>query len=699
MKRISITGLLLAVLMAVPALAGANKTGGAYRVLMDAINARGGYSSGGSYAAFSSIGQRTSSIPRAAGSFEVISGFIGAIDTTAPTLTISSPTTATAATSTVPVAGTAFDQNDLQWTVYMGPGASPASWTQVAAGAGNQASSYSFGSWDSSNYSGSYTMALVAVDGHGNIATGTVTFSAGGALTITGTIPAFKWMFLGIPGNVNAADPVSLFGTSGEYKVYRWEPAATSEPVIDRYRYPTALNAGQGFWIKSYGADLPYSFSAAPTDTTGGYTLALESGWNQISVPYNDTFSWGGVQVSYNGNTYDLTTAANMGLISDTSYMYDNTSNSWTPVDSSGTMVPQLGHYCRAYQNIALVFDPGRRTLRTPARRMRQTEDYRLNIAASAGGVSDPHNILASADTADAEYDPNDAEQPPSALMDNYIDLYFDNTAWGAHPGRYAADVRPLARAAGHAESWPLTVDTTQAGQQVSLSWDNAALPSTRFSFTLVDLTAGTRTDMAAQGSYAYTAGTAGMDGITQNRFRVEIVKLLTPETTVTYTLEPGWNLMSAPVDPEVTGALEQLGDDLPLLQVYQFFDGQYYAGAEADIQAGAGYWVHVDKSAEIDISGMPVPEGRPLTLPLKTGWNLIGNPFQAALAWDDSVTFTCAGQSMPLSQALAAGHIAAGPYLYQGDAYAPLARDASLQPWKGYMLKTTADCDMTIMK
>jgi len=216
-------------------------------VLMDSVNARGGSSAGGSCSMLSSTGQRLSSDPVTSGNYTLVSGVMGAVDTTAPMVSLSSPAASQVATGTVAAVGMAFDRNDVQWTLYLGPGSSPSEWTQIASGSGNQAGSYQFGSWDSSYYSGIYTFKIVAVDGHGNTAEGTVSFNVDYTITVSGSIASFEWFFIGLSELPDDSDPLSIFGPSGDYKVHRWDHDSESDEYIDKYRYPSTLSAGYGF--------------------------------------------------------------------------------------------------------------------------------------------------------------------------------------------------------------------------------------------------------------------------------------------------------------------------------------------------------------------------------------------------------------------------------------------------------------------
>jgi len=671
-------------------LAGTNKTGGNYEALQDVINARGGSSSGGDYYALSSIGQRSSNRLATGGDFSCVSGLLGSVDTTAPTVAVTNPTAGQSTNGSVSLVGTAFDQNNVQWTLYVGPGASPSSWSQVATGSGNNADSFSFGAWDSSRFSGSYTYKLVAVDSRGNTAQGTVTFNVDYTLTITGSVPVMQWVFMGLPVAPADTNPISIFG-NGEYKIFRWNPEVARDQYTDQYRFPSSIEPGYGFWIKSYAGVMNYSYSAARTRTSEQYALPIKSGWNQISSPYDVPFNWSSVQVRKDGSTYDLATAMSLGLIHSSFYSYDPAGGSWVPSDTGAAIAPQTGYYVRAYDNVDLMFDQSARVL---SRIIRPAEDYRAKISVSVNGRNDIYNYFGAANTASSDFDTLDSEEPPQSMNDiedgKFVSLYFPKTEWQKNAGKYSADFR-LTGKAGQTESWDFVVETNETGKTATLNWDSAALPSDRYSFTLVDLASGAQINMAGQNSYTYAVSGAP---VSTARFRIQVVRLSVNAAVVKYTLKPGWNLVSAPIDTEVTSALEQLGDDLKILDIFQYFDGRFYPAEKADIQAGLGYWMYVAESAEIDIEGVPV--GPEVRVPLKSGWNLIGNPFETELPWGDNISFSCNGSNYTLSGAVSASMTNGAIFEFTGEAYQP---SVSLLPWKGYFLKTSQDCELVLKR
>ncbi len=682
--------------------AGANKTGGNYEVLLDSANTRGGQSEGGGYAVLSSVGQRFSNGGVSASTYTLVSGLMGAVDTTPPTIAITSPLAAAAASGTISMIGTAFDQNDIEWTLYVGGGAAPASWEKLAEGAGNRVAAYTFGNWDSARYSGDYTFRLVAVDSRGNTAEGTVTFDVAYTFTITGTIPAFKWIFMGVPVGVNSTDPLTLFGATAEYKVYKWDPAAESREYVDRYRYPTVLSAGDGFWIRAFHQDLQYSYPGSPVETNRNYTIALKKGWNMISSPFNNVFPWDSAQVTRGAATYDLGSAATALLIDSIYYTYDSDGKVWVQNGSGTLMRPQVGGYVYAYEDINLVFDPANRNF-SARMTARQMVDYRIKISATARESKDIYNYFGSASFTDEEFDRYDSPEPPmspDALEGKRTALYFPRDEWKKNPGRYTNDMRPLAPI-GATESWAFNVDTNEIGETVELRWDNGSLPADRFGFTLTNLDSGESVDMAARDVYTYQA--AG-DGNSSARFRIDAVKLDVGTIKLARKLKKGWNLVSIPLSLHESGAESQLGNNLKKMEVVRLQARKYYCAREeegVDLQAGTAYWMYTGEEKEIEFHGIAVDGASAVDVTLEAGFNMIGSPFETGMVFGDNIAVEAGEAGMPLSEAVKSGVLSGVIYRYDtlAGAYVETKAGENMEPWEGYFIKANKVCTLKLKK
>ena len=86
------------------------------------------------------------------------------LDTTPPTVTITSPSADTSVRSEVVIKGTASDENFLEYKVEYGQGTEPSSWTEITSST-SQVTDDTLATWDTSSLNdGSYTLRLTAAD-------------------------------------------------------------------------------------------------------------------------------------------------------------------------------------------------------------------------------------------------------------------------------------------------------------------------------------------------------------------------------------------------------------------------------------------------------------------------------------------------------------------------------------------------------
>lgn len=621
----------------------------------------------------------------------IISSNGAAYNSNPPTVSFSAPTPGQQVTGTVDLMGTASDFSMNAWGVYYGVGAAPTAWILIASGSTNVQTGL-LAHWDTSALSGAYTLRIRATDTLGGIAETSLVVSIGNTNSLPGTAPANQWVQNGMPVQPSPADPISVFGTTGEYKVMRWDPTAADDPDLQKYRAPHSLNAGYGYWLMAYSKDFSYSIKGSPVDTTRTYSLPVYAGWNQICSPFNRDYPWSQVRVKTATGTYDMTTAADQGIISSVRYAYDSGQNGFVQKNISDPMVNREGYFVRVWRDAELLFDPGASLPKVMARLVRPVFDFRVRISASGQHSSDTDNYFGSVATADGEFDPLDAPDPPRAPQEKFTVLYFPHSDWTRNGGRFADDFRPLIGAAGGKETWEFNVETNETDGPMSITWDAASLPVERFAFTLVNIDTGERVNMASQTRYVYTAGAA------ETRFSIETVKREAALTSRSHVLRAGWNLISAPLEPDATSASIQLVDNLASPNVYQYFDGAFYEARDADIQAGIGFWAYSATDAAIDVTGTVVPADQSIRMPLKAGWNLLGNPFDQPLTWGDNIQVEAGDSVMTLSEAAAAGILSETIYTFEGGGYSPLAYGAAMQPWSGYAVKAQRDATI-IMK
>ena len=111
-------------------------------------------------------------------------------------------------------------------------------------------------------------------------------------------------------------------------------------------------------------------------------------------------------------------------------------------------------------------------------------------------------------------------------------------------------------------------------------------------------------------------------------------------------TEQTNYRIISIPLvlDPKTVAAV--LEDDLGALKkdVWRIFN---YSGtsnvemnASSTIEPGKGYWLIAKTSASLDTGpGATVPTTQSFSVPLVSGWNLIGNPYTFNVLWSDVLT------------------------------------------------------------
>ena len=99
---------------------------------------------------------------------------------------------------------------------------------------------------------------------------------------------------------------------------------------------------------------------------------------------------------------------------------------------------------------------------------------------------------------------------------------------------------------------------------------------------------------------------------------------------TATLSLTTGWNLISFPLQPTdtaITAVLNGISSNYSIVWAYDAVNGwkKYQPGKPSDLttmEAGKGYWIKMNQSGTLSLTGQSASSQ---TIPLKTGWNLVG--------------------------------------------------------------------------
>ena len=162
------------------------------------------------------------------------------------------------------------------------------------------------------------------------------------------------------------------------------------------------------------------------------------------------------------------------------------------------------------------------------------------------------------------------------------------------------------------------------------------------------------------------------------------------------HTFAPGLQMISSPYDYSQVGdfasvfglsnSSARLVTWVPNLGAYVF----YPTPPANTLLPGVGYWVNFTAAAYPHFDGAR-SLAAPFTLPLSAGWNLIGDPFPAAVPLS---SVTANGTSLPAS--------AVSPTLYRydtlsGQYVAVSAATGSLQPYAGYWIYAAQPATLSI--
>ncbi|HOX27518.1 MAG TPA: hypothetical protein PLQ76_00030 [bacterium] len=612
------------------------------------------------------------------------------------------------------IIGRVYDStNNIESYSYSyGAGENPATWKLIGTGTtpvGSASVSGTIGHWNTTGLTGQYTLKLEAVQKppYSRTSTVTQTVTVTNSAQLSGTLPMGVWTMVALPGRPMEADPKTFIGDQGRYEVQQWDPRAESDPYLQKYKINNIIlnNAGQGFWVKPYEKDIQYSVDGYVTDTSEPVSISLYSGWNQIGSPYitrgsyTDAFRWSQVKVRINGGTTQeqvktLLDAKNAGWIDGQFYGYSN--NNYTAYGLDDALTPYTGYFVKALVDCDLLFDPSAGIPGGLARIVRPRQEWKLQLAASSGELRDTDNFAESVEGASDDFDPSDSGEPPTVKP--FVSLYFDSYDAAKNPDRFSRDARAPG-AVRQTRTWNFTVEVSDPGKPVTIYVADAESLPANYRFRIRDDESGMEFDPKQQAEYTYSSAATG------RRFSLSATKLdsLAVET-VSKKLPRGWSLFSAPIEPDPTDVRDQLAGILDNPQVFQYFDRALYApdsSEHVDIQAGLAYWIYLENETELTFSGRKIANGAPVEIPLKQGWNLIGDPYESSDVTLQDIKVSRNGETVLAEEALARNWISRDMYEYNRDTgeYDSLVIGEPIVPWKGYVVRAIEECILIMEK
>ncbi|MGQ9488886.1 MAG: S8 family serine peptidase [Armatimonadota bacterium] len=112
----------------------------------------------------------------------------------------------------------------------------------------------------------------------------------------------------------------------------------------------------------------------------------------------------------------------------------------------------------------------------------------------------------------------------------------------------------------------------------------------------------------------------------------------------------------------------------------------------------GLAYFVDLPTDTPVLTEGTPAPEV-PYRIPLKAGWNMVGNPFAFNVPWVACEVETIAGVRLSLQEAVDKNIILPQLYRYEGGVYTwQTAPAGELYKWEGFWVRAFEDCTLIVM-
>ncbi|MDI6781501.1 MAG: carboxypeptidase regulatory-like domain-containing protein [bacterium] len=287
--------------------------------------------------------------------------------------------------------------------------------------------------------------------------------------------------------------------------------------------------------------------------------------------------------------------------------------------------------------------------------------------------------VLGMSSTANDGFDAEFDEPLPPAPADKAgIQVYFQRQDWGMIFENFSRDIREYSNNA----VWSFQVKTP-SNDTAALSF--SGLPD-GYDIILKSLDDNRSWNLK-------TTDKCNISGRTLYSFELTIKACSSVDTAQTkslsHTFGSGWNLISIPI-----GSNQQISNIFKGINTYYLYEyncSRQGYGEASMISKGNAYWLGMLATTTITVEDNQIAGDS--IIPLKSGWNMLGCPFNFTPDWS-RVMVRKNGVSKGLRDAVAAGWVMNMLYQYVNGSYQTSDR---MEAWRGYWFASLADCELII--
>ncbi len=307
------------------------------------------------------------------------------------------------------------------------------------------------------------------------------------------------YRMISTPNLLNQSISDSVFSVSG-FGVYDTTAWRLFHYRNDAYVERDSINAstfifepGEAYWLIS-SRDRTVNFGSGVSlraDTS--FTLKIDSGWNQIGLPFAFPVSWNAI----------FTASGEPDGLSKPSLYNGN----YFPAD---TLEPYKGYFIfnpDTSSSIDLRIPPVTSSDANPslASVNSSNSDWAVQIKASCQEARDNYNFIGIKELASKNWDKFDYPEPPP--IGEYVSVYFPRTDWEVYPNNYTTD---FTNELGQGKTWILTVETNISNSEAKIEFSGLETIPQNLEIWLVDEHINITKNLAQENVYSFPTGNSG---------------------------------------------------------------------------------------------------------------------------------------------------------------------------------------------